>query len=120
MPVNLPSLIVPLNIPARTDADPRSGISFGSGYQADRLHADLEAEFKRRSTEPVPSAEPVTVVLDGTEYEGLQLSAGDLRVAAAGVGARLLVVSVVDWDGPLELETVTPRSTTARADGAEG
>ncbi|MBS2546052.1 hypothetical protein KGQ19_04145 [Catenulispora sp. NL8] len=111
--MNPSSLIVPLNIPARDEADPRSGISFGSGYQPDRLHADLDAEFKRRSTEPVPSAEPVTVVLDGVEYEGLQLSAGGLRVAAAGVGTRLLVVSVVGWDGPLILETVAPRSTDA-------
>lgn len=108
MPVSLPSLIVPLNIPARDEADPRSGVGLRSGFSADTLRADLEAEFKRHSTEPVPDAEPVTVVLDGTEYGGLQVSAGGLRVAMAGVGARLLVVSVVDWDGPLELATVTP------------
>jgi hypothetical protein len=56
----------------------------------------------------MPDPEPVAMVLDGREYDGLQVSAGGLRVAAAGVGARLLVVSVVDWDGPLELVTVTP------------
>lgn len=109
MPVSLPSLIIPLNIPARDEADPRSGISFGTGFRPDSLRADLETEFKRRSTDPMPDPEPVTVVLDGTEYSGLQVSAGGLRVAAAGVGARLLVVSVVDWDGPLELATVTPQ-----------
>jgi hypothetical protein len=108
MPVNPSSLIIPLNIPARDEADPRSGVSFGSGFRPESLRADLEAEFKRRSAEPMPDAEPVTVLLDGTEYGGLQVSAGGLRVAAAGVGARLLVVSVVDWDGPLELATVTP------------
>lgn len=108
MSVNPSSLIFPLNIPARDEADPRSGISFGTGFRAERLRADLETEFKRRSTEPMPDPEPVTVVLDGTEYNGLQVSAGGLRVAAAGVGTRLLVVSVTNWDGPLELATETP------------
>jgi len=109
MSVNLPSLITLLNVPARDEADPRSGISFGTGFRPGNLRTALEAQFKRRSTEPMPDPEPVTLVLDGTEYDGLQVTAGDLRVAAAGVGARLLVVSVTNWDGPLELATETPQ-----------
>lgn len=102
-----PSFPILTSVPARPEADPRSGVSFGPGFRPDTLHADLETEFRRRSME-LAYAEPVTLVLDGASYEGLQMTAGNLRVAAAGVGSRLLVVSVLDWDGPLELTMVTP------------
>ena len=88
-----------------------------TGYRPERLRADLEAEFKRKSTEPVPDPEPVTIVLDGTAYKGEQLAAGDVRVAAAWVvGRRLLKVSVLGWDGPLELDTVTLQDTDTEQD----
>lgn len=112
VPVSFPLL----KIPARTEADSRSGIRLTSGHQPDRLYADLETAFKRVSAEPVPLAQPVTVVVDGTAYEGLQMSSGDLRVAAAGIGAQLLVVSVVAWDGPLEFTMVTPSGERSQRD----
>ena len=55
----------------------------------------------------------MVIVVDGQEYQGLQMIAGDLRVAATGVGDRLLIVSIIDWDGPLGLITVTPTSCPA-------
>jgi hypothetical protein len=108
-PVSFPILVLPAE-GYENGPEPRGGISFGTGYTPERMRAGLEREFSRMSTEPLPASQPVTVTLDGTAYEGEQLSAGTVRVAAAQVGTRLLVVSVNGWDGPLELTMVTPQS----------
>jgi hypothetical protein len=107
-PVSFPILILPAG-GHENGPEPRGGISFGTGYSPERLREGLEREFKRMSAEPLPALQPVSITLDGTTYEGEQVTAGTVRVAAAQVGTRLLVVSVNGWDGPLELETVTPR-----------
>jgi len=114
-PVSFPILVLPAS-GYRNLSEPRGSVSFGTGYAPERLREGLEAEFKRMSTEPVPDTEPVTLTLDGTAYEGEQMAAGSVRVAAAWVDRRLLVVSVNGWGGPLELETVTPRSANAEQD----
>jgi hypothetical protein len=114
-PVSFPILVLPAE-GYENGPEPRGGISFGSGYSPERLRERLEQEFKRMSTEPLPASQPVSIVLDGTTYEGEQVTAGTVRVAAAQVGTRLLVVSVNGWKGPLELTMVTPRSADAEQD----
>ena len=104
-----------LRVPRRSEPQPRRGsVDLSTGYRPEKLNESLEAAFKRLSSEPVPETEPVAITLDGTEYEGEQVRAGDVRVAAAWVaGRRLLVVSVVGWDGPLVLDMVTPEGMSA-------
>jgi hypothetical protein len=111
-PLSFPTLVLPAE-GYENGPEPRGAISFGSGYSPERMREGLEREFKRMTTEPVPETEAVTIVLDGTAYEGEQMTAGSVRVAAASVERRLLVVSVNGWDGPLELVMVTPRNADA-------
>lgn len=110
-PVSFPVLVVPAE-GYENGPEPLGGVSFGTAPPG-RLRERLEAEFKRMSTESVPVTELVTLTLDGTAYEAEQLAAGSVRVAAAWVDRRLLVVSVNGWDGPLELTMVTLPSANA-------
>jgi hypothetical protein len=104
-------LIICVNIPARPDADPRSGITVTSGYRPERLAARLREAFEKASGGPAPEPVAAVVLLDGVERQGLQMVSEGLRVFATGLDSNFLIVSVADWDGPLELKTIMPRSS---------